>query len=213
MKTVICSHGFGVKADSRGMFPEIAEAFPDWHFTTFDYNEIKPNGDTVVPSLREQAEKLQGVIDETQADEIVLLAHSQGCVVAGLVDLRKIAKVVLLAPPVQGSMQAVIDMMASKPGAVYNPNGTSTLPRADGSTTYLRSEYLAGLDRIAPMELYDDVAAENSTMIVRALDDEILGITNINTLSDALHVDIAADHNFTGESREEVIKVLRDFIQ
>ncbi|WP_260763965.1 hypothetical protein [Candidatus Mycosynbacter amalyticus] len=41
------------------MFPEIAESIPSAEFVMFDYNEVKPNGDTVVASLDEQAAKLQ----------------------------------------------------------------------------------------------------------------------------------------------------------
>ena len=50
-RAIIFSHGFGVKADARGMFPEIAAAFPDYESIVFDYNEVLPNGDTVVASL------------------------------------------------------------------------------------------------------------------------------------------------------------------
>ena len=58
-KVIIFLHGFGVKADARGMSPEIATAFPDYESVMFDYNDVLPNGDTVVASLPKQAEKLQ----------------------------------------------------------------------------------------------------------------------------------------------------------
>jgi pimeloyl-ACP methyl ester carboxylesterase len=208
-KTVICSHGFGVKADSRGMFPEIAAAFPDWEFKMFDYNEVRPNGDTVVSSLHAQAKKLQRVIDETESDEIVLLGHSQGCLVAGLVNLEKVSKVILLAPPVGTSMKHVIGVLAGRPSAVYNPDGVSKLPRADGTTTHLEKGYIESLGAVKPLELYQKIADTKPTIIIRATEDKILGITNVNEVHGATHIDIAADHNFTADSRSKLTAMLK----
>lgn len=75
IKAMIYSHGFGVKADARGMFTEIAASFPEYKSVVFDYNEVLPNGDTIVAPIDRQALRLQSVIAETNADEIVLLCH------------------------------------------------------------------------------------------------------------------------------------------
>ena len=153
MNTVICSHGFGVRADSRGMFTEIADAFPEHLFKMFDYNNVMPSGDVTIPALEDQAKTLQSQVDNAVGG-ITLLCHSQGCMIAGLIDLSKIHRVILMAPPVRMSMQTVIEAMKKRAGSVYNPNGTSLLPRSDGTTTYLPSEYLKSLSGYDPINLY-----------------------------------------------------------
>lgn len=207
MKTVICSHGFGVRADSRGMFPEVAAAFPEYIFRMFDYNEVKPNGDTIVAPLDKQAETLQKEIDAADG-EIILLCHSQGSVIAGLVDLTKVSKVILLAPPVLMSMQHLINRMRGRPGARMNPNGMSILPRSDGSKSYLPKEYLESLEGKNLMDIYQKVADTKLTVIIRATNDEIIGLTNVNEIRNAQHIDIAAGHNFKDAGRQKLIATL-----
>ena len=190
------------------MFPEIAESIPSAEFVMFDYNEVKPNGDTVVASLDEQAAKLQAQIDAA-GDDVVLLCHSQGCVVAGLISLDRVARVILLAPPVNMSMQRTIGKMLNRPGSKINPDGISELPRTDGTTTYLSQEYLQSLDKYMPMDLYQKIANTVPTIIIRATQDEVIGMTNVDEIQYATHYDIAADHNFTGIARATLIGLLQ----
>jgi len=208
MKTVICSHGFGVRADSRGMFPEIAAAFPDYEFTLFDYCEITPSGDTVLRPLEEQAEILQRHINDAPDGEIVLLGHSMGCVVAGLVDLSRVSKVVLLAPP-EVMHNRLQQWLKERPGSHFDSDGTFVLPRTDDTTSYLPPAYMASIEHKDPMELYQNIANSKPTLIVRATNDEVIGLTNVDKIKNAQHIDIAADHNFTGASRGELLEALR----
>ncbi len=127
MATIVFSHGFGVKSDARGMFTQIAETFPEHTFVFFDYNTILENGDIEVSPLNEQTEKLQQKLDEQQG-EVFLLAHSQGCIVAGLAALDDVKKVILLAPPVEMSMERVVNKLMKKPGAEIDLEGVSKLP-------------------------------------------------------------------------------------
>ena len=207
MATIVFSHGFGVRADSRGMFTEIATAFSQHRFIMFDYNQVLASGDTNVDSLQAQAKKLQQVVNE-QSDEIIILAHSQGCIITGLVDLKKVSKVILLAPPTDMSMQKVIRKLMKKPGAVINLNGTSKLPRRDGTTTYISKEYMHSIENVSPLEIYEKIASTTNTVIVRCTNDEILGQTNVNTLLNVKHIDVESDHNFTGPARQELLRLL-----
>lgn len=212
MKTVICSHGFGVRADGRGMFTDIAAAFPNARFRMFDYNDSLPNGDIVVVPLSEQASKLQHIIDKTEADEIILLAHSQGSIVAGMVDTSRLAKIILLAPPTIRSMERVIDRIAKRDGATYNPNGVSRLPRSDGTTTLLPKEYIQSLGVVHPLELYQAAAERVPTVIIRATGDTVLGMTNVDEVANATVIDLAADHDFTGDSRQVLMSALEQYL-
>lgn len=208
MQTVICSHGFGVRADSRGMFPDIASSLPEYNFVMFDYNEVLPNGDVLVASLDEQAKKLQVVINE-QPGGSTLLCHSQGCIIAGLVDLTRISKVILLAPPTTMSMQRVIDKLMNRPGSEINLNGISKLPRSDGTTTLIPAAYVKSLEGRDPFEIYKDIAKTKPTLIVRATEDEVIGLTNVDEVHPASHLDINSDHDFTGDSRAKLITALK----
>lgn len=211
-KVIIYSHGFGVKADARGMFTEIAAAFPECESVMFDYNEVLPNDDTIVAPIHEQARKLESIIDRTDADEIVLLCHSQGCIIAGLVDLSKVAKVILLAPPVVASMQHVIQKLSKKPGSAYLENGVSKLARSDGSMTFLPKEYIQSLDGLNPIELYRKIVSQKSTVIIRATQDEVLGFTDLSGITAQKIFDIASDHDFTGENRQKMIAMLKGLL-
>lgn len=212
MKTIVCSHGFGVKADARGMFTDIAAAFPGYDFKMFDYNQFLENGYVVVAPLADQAKKLQAVLDE-QSDDVVLLAHSQGCIVAGLVDLTKVSEVILLAPPVEMSMQHVIGKMMKRPGSLINLDGVSKFPRSDGLTTHLPKEYIQGLNNVPhPLDLYQTIANSRPTTIIRAANDHVLGLTNVDTITGDSLIDLDADHDFTGESRIALINTLKSIL-
>lgn len=211
MPTIICSHGFGVAADARGMFPEIAEAFPSYDFMMFDYNTYDNDGNTIVAPLDSQAKILQKNIDNSENGSI-LLCHSQGSIIAGLVDLTRVSKVILVAPPVLMSMERIIEKMTKKPGGEVNLNGFSKLPRSDGTVTLLPSSYLESLKNRDPISVYSKIASKRPTVIIRALDDEVLGLTNVDEVDGAKIFDIQADHNFTGLSRQRLKSILKSVI-
>ncbi len=211
MKTIICSHGFGVKADSRGMFTEIANKFPGYTFKMFDYNEILSNGDVVVADIDTQAQKLQSVIDEAEG-EIVMLCHSQGCIIAGLVDVTKVSEAILLAPPVLMSMQRVVEKLQNRPGSEINLDGVSKLRRTDGTTTHVPREYIQSLQNRDPIALYETLSQKIPVIIVRAAKDHVLGDTDLSQVSNAQKIDIDSDHDFTGSARAELTTILRKIL-
>ena len=208
MKTVICSHGFAMRADSAGMFTDIAAAFPDYDFRMFDYYDIKPNGDQLVRSLDDQAKILQRQIDAAPAGEIVLLCHSQGSTVAGLVNLTKVSKIILLAPPIEISRAGLVNRMRHRKGAKLNPYGTSVIPRSNGTTMTIPIEYMDSIEAHDRLTLYRKMADTKPTIIVRALNDETLGLTDFSSLRTITLVDVQGNHNFTGEDRAKLIQAL-----
>ncbi len=212
MVTVICSHGFAMRSDSAGMFTDIAAALPDYEFRMFDYYDIAPNGDQTIRSLDEQATLLQQQIDEAPEGKIILLCHSQGSTVAGLVDLSRVSRVILLAPPVEISRASLINRLRHRKGAKLNPYGMSMIPRSDGTTMYIPESYMDSIEAHDRMTLYQNIANTVPTAIIRATYDETLGLTAVNTIRGATHEDVAANHNFTGEGRQRLIDVLKTFI-
>ncbi|MEP7204858.1 MAG: hypothetical protein ABI716_01545 [Candidatus Saccharibacteria bacterium] len=212
MKNIICSHGFGVMADSRGMFTELTVAFPDYKVVMFDYNHLLPNGDLVVSTIDSQAKLLQKMIDQQPGDSL-LLCHSQGSVIAGLVDLTKISQVILLAPPVNLSLQRVIGKMLQRPGAEVGSDGTYRLPRSDGTVSLVPKQYIDSLESKNPMDLYQRIANTKPTLIIRATEDKVLGLTSVSQIRHASHVDIAAGHDFGGTARNILLLELKKFIK
>lgn len=194
------------------MFTDIAVAFPDYEFRMFDYYDIQPNGDQIVRSLDEQAAILQKQIDAAPDGEIVLLCHSQGSTVAGLVDLSRVSKAILLAPPVEISRASLINRMRHRKGVRLNPRGMSIIPRTNGTTMRIPVEYMDSIEAHDRLTLYRAMATKIPTVIVRATDDEILGLTQLEQIEGAKIVDINADHNFTGQGRERLIDTLRGIL-
>jgi hypothetical protein len=212
MKTIICSHGFAVRADSLGMFTDISEAFPEYDFRMFDYYDIQPNGDQSVRPLEEQTKLLEAQIDTVEDNEIVLLCHSQGSTVAGLADLTKVSKVILMAPPVKTTKDGILNRLRQRKGSKLDPYAMSIVPRSDGTTMYVPAAYLNSLEQYDRMTLFQHIADNVQTVVIRATEDEVLGLTNVNEIKNARHIDIAADHNFTGKHRQQLIEVLRVII-
>lgn len=193
------------------MFTEIAANFPEITFEMFDYNRILENGDIEVASLNDQAKKLQDILDQ-QKDKVIIIAHSQGCITAGMVTLDNVRKVILLAPPEKMSMQRVIDKLMKKPGAKIDLGGMSKLPRSDGTTTLISREYIESVSNINPMQMYQTMANKVDTTIVRCTEDEVLGLTEVNQIENTAHIDLEADHGFTGASRQRLLDVLSNEI-
>ena len=121
---IVFSHGFGVRADGRGIFTDIAKAMPDANCITFDFNTFDSEGNTTVTPLDGQVKILQSHIDRTQ-EGVTLICHSQGCIVASLANLDKIGQVVFLAPPPLISIERFISKFGKREGSVLNLEGIS----------------------------------------------------------------------------------------
>lgn len=211
---IIFSHGFGVKKDSRGMFTDIAEALSDYSCDLFDYNEVLAGGDVRVRPLSEQVEILNGHIAASVEEKIMLICHSQGCVVAGLADTARIGKVILLAPPTEISVKRFMRKFGSREGVRQEASGALLIPRSDGTTTYISQSYLAELDAVEePLECYQRLAVKHDVTIIRATADNILGMTSFGSLSGVRLIDIDADHDFTGNARRELIERIKEVVR
>ena len=210
-KDIIFAHGFGVRADGRGIFTDIAKALPEANCITFDFNTFDSEGNTTVTPLDGQVAILQSHIDQAQ-EGATLICHSQGCIVAGLANLDKIEQVIFLAPPPLMSIERFISKFGKREGSVMNLEGISSIPRSDGSTTYIPKEYVETIKSIDVPSLYKKVAQNHKLTIFRATKDNILGETNFDYLENVKVVDIVADHDFT-EAREELVDSVNEAIK
>lgn len=210
MSKIICVHGFGVKADGRGMFTDIAKNISEHDFVMFNLNEIDEKGNVTVNSFKKQARILETQI-KNNPDADTLICHSQGCIVAGLADIQQIKKVIFLAPVQDLDTERFMSIF-DRPGAVIDLSGESTIPRRDGTTTYVGKEYVDIIKEIDVPSIYKNLIGKVNLVIVRATKDEILGNTDFSYLNKVDILDLPASHDFIGESRRELIRVVRELI-
>lgn len=102
-RVIIYSHGFGVERDARGMFTDIAAAFPGAENVMFDYNIPNRAENTLaVRPLSEQKDILLAEITRVKAQSedtpIDIIAHSIGSVVVALAQPEGIRRIILIVP-------------------------------------------------------------------------------------------------------------------
>ena len=210
MTKVICSHGFGVDKTDRGLFIDIAADFPDDKFEMFDYNIMESNGDMTVRTLEEQAEILNKHL--ANAKDVTLLCHSQGCVIASLSSLENVTKVIFLAPPDNLDLERFVEVFSVRPETKFDPTGTSVFVRSDGTKTYIGSDFIQSVQDQHVAENYQKLASQVPLTILRSLNDEVVGETSFKWLDKSHIIDMDANHNFNGESRQKLIEKLHELI-
>lgn len=210
--SILCVHGFGTRADARGMYTDIAAGLPDHEFVTFDLNGVDEQGNTTVRSLHEQAAKVSEQV-RLHPEAMTVLCHSQGCIIVCLADLGDIKQVIFLAPPEVISVERFKRKFFKRDDAQFVEDGLSVLPRRDGTTTYVTPEYVESIKDIEIENLYSDLAQRVELTIIHAGADEILGKTKFDYLhgkAKFLYVE-GAGHDFKGESRSALINIIGRF--
>lgn len=217
---VIFSHGFGVEKTDRGLFTDIASALPNIETMLFDYNEVdETTGNITVRPFSVQAKMLMEVIDRTRKAHpeavIDLVAHSQGCRVAALVSSREIRKTILFSAPTDAGTLRMVNRYRDNPATVFDFDGVSQIPRTDGTTTFIPAEYFKERNEEAPaIELYNRLADVTELVIIKGLQDTVLGTTSFEGLNPkARLIEIEGDHDFTGSDREGMLEVVKKEIE
>lgn len=211
MKTIVCSHGFGVDATDRGLFSDIAAAFPEYTFAMFDYNAVDENGNVTVLPIEQQAELLNTKLKDA-GGEIILLCHSQGCVTAAMADVSKVSSAIFLAPPENLDIERFVKIFGSRAGTQFNPEGLSSIPRHDGTSTYIGKEYLESIGKLDVQALFAQLAKRTKLDILRASEDEVVGNTTFPGVDAAVQT-LVATHNFDGASRPALIDAVGAIIK
>jgi hypothetical protein len=213
---IVYSHGFGVRKEDRGLFTAIAKAFPDAHHVMFDYNPIHEESNTLtVKPITDQALKFRKVLNATRAEYpdavIDIIAHSQGCVVVGLVKPRYIRKVIMLTPADVVNVETVVHNLSRNLEQPIDPLVKTKLARSDGSTTVIHPEYWQSLEGIKPVKLYNLLARVTTLRIMSAKQDEVLGEMEFEGLDPSIsRVKLQGGHNFDDEeSRKRLIYILQ----
>jgi hypothetical protein len=219
-KSVIFSHGFGVKRDSRGMFKEIGDILKDKYLVIrFDYNKILEDENvTYVYPLGMQAEILRKVMnftrDKLNAKELNIIAHSFGCLIVGELFPRA-ERIVLNAPPMESPYKEMIEHFSSRKETELNENGLSKIKRSDGSWTYIGSDFWNEVKSTEPVKMYLNLSKTSKTTFIRALKDERIrggDYGKIESEENIEYVELVADHNFSGLARQIWLDKLKEIL-
>lgn len=212
---VIYSHGFGTRQDDVGLFPDIARHFPDMRHIMFDYNSVNESGNVLtVPPFSVQARKLEDIVAQVQKASssctVDIIAHSQGCLVVALAQLKNIRKVIFLAPKVTNDVERTAARFSQRPGSVVNLNGESMLVRSDSSTTIVGAEFWKELQAVQPEILFNQFGKRCKLTIIRGAQDAIAtGELKVDEGISLLTID--GDHSFNG-TRELLIPHIAEIL-
>jgi hypothetical protein len=215
---VIFSHGFGVRKDDRGLLSAIMDGIPEVESILFDYNEIDEGNNTMtVRPFSVQTKMLTEVIEKTRKENreatIDIIAHSQGCQVASLAHPLGIRKTILLAPSFKNDVEHLAKMFQGRPGTEINISWVSRLARLDGTITIVPAEFWEERSKIIPIPLFNNFCLDTEIVIINARQDSVLGKEDIGELDSRIKImEIGGDHNFSGENRKNLVKVIRSLI-
>ena len=217
-KTILYSHGFGVERDDRGLFTDIAAALPSFRHVMFDYNLIDAERHRLtVQPIDIQAALLQKQYNELHEanEDVTLICHSQGCLVAALAQLPRVAKTVFITPAQTINVDAFLKKFVDRPNTVIDRNGVSTFGRKDGSTTIVPKQYLDSIEQIDVEAAYRNLATRTELLVISAKDDEVLRMTNFDYLNDVARVTtLAGDDNFSdAEDRTAMVRMVSEFLR
>lgn len=210
---VLYSHGFGVTKTDRDLFTDISESMPDLEHVLFDYNKIDSRQNILtVSSLQDQVALFEKHLSNIEEDATIdVIAHSQGCLVVAMAHPKRIRKTLFLAPPAEVDIDRLISFFGDRPNSRIDITGESRVSRRDGSTTIIPAAYWKSIEGIKPVQRYNRLSEATQLTLFIATDDEVLGYSSFEGLNDdsIRFVEIRANHDFTGEARNKIIKLVR----
>jgi len=124
-----------------------------------------------------------------------------------MVDDTDVSRVVFLDPAVRFD-SGLRRYFKKYPGARLVDN-TLNIPRKDGTTTLIPTDFFDLLQKIDAQEAIVNYSASNNITVIRANNDEILKNVSYPALENRKNIsiiNIEADHNFSGPARELLVK-------
>ena len=131
---------------------------------------------------------------------IDLICHSQGCIVAALTRATGIRKVFLLSPLMDKGIERTIARYEKNPETIIYLNGISLVP-----AEYWQERKI----EVPPIDLYNKLSEISEVIIIKPLQDTILGETSFAGRDEKIVViELNGDHNFT-HTRSELCEVIK----
>jgi pimeloyl-ACP methyl ester carboxylesterase len=206
---IILVHGFGVARDARGMFTELGSLLEGGHnVVMFDFSSVDKEGNTTTSSFSDQAEKLERVIKHTREElnpEVLnIIAHSQGCIVVGLISPENIDKIILVSGPTSAPGDTMKRYFSKREGTEINEQGVSKLKRSDGKLTFIPSDYWGEATEVNPTELFLELVKKSTVYFVRAKQDQVVTGEDYSRIknSDIIFIELDGNHDFEGTDRK-----------
>lgn len=212
---VIFSHGFGVFKDDHGLFTDIEDVLKNHNIKTilFDYNKFNETTKEMeaIP-FSKQSEILQKVIDDTLNNEknadIIIIGHSQGCIIPTLCNLKGISKIIGTAPFFHTEMGEILKRHTSNPESVISFTELSKRKRSDGTITLIPPEYWKERFNTDVIRLYNETALKVDLTLIIALQDEIMNYTELKKVKYARIINTDGDHSFSKQYRSVLIDLI-----
>jgi hypothetical protein len=210
--TVLFVHGFGVGKGARGMFSELAKRLSSEFVkcVLFDLNTTDGRGNILVNPFSEQI-RILGEVHKKHAGvntKVVLIAHSQGCLVAAMADLPNIATSIFLAPSVASSSVSMITHFSKSPRTKILLNGMSKIARSDGTITMVPADFWMERQIDDVRKLYGEYQKGRNALVVIAKNDAVVNNKNIDRIFSHYGKSLLlADHDFTDPARKDLLRI------
>lgn len=224
-RLLICSHGFGVKSDSRGIFSTVNEAFKD-HFLGVGFNYVSVDdftGSTYVYEFSKQVEKLRTVIEKVQdkfgKKRITIIGHSQGCLIPSLMLEEtpiELEKLIYLSPsPTADLVKKMTSYWGKRVGANIDIHGLSTFVRSDGAINYVPAAFWAEAKDISPLEVFKSVEEKYHPYFVRPMEDSVVTEQDyeaLKAMKPKRFYELPGGHDFKEDNRIGLLGLLNKIL-
>jgi len=212
-KVIVFSHGFGVDKTDKGLFTDVMSVLlPEYSCIMFNYTEIRGK-DLYSPGFSTMLDTFQAVIafmeSKFSGNEITLIAHSLGAVIATMSKYKKWGKSLFIANSPIDPYAKIVTYFGGKKDSKINYDGDSRLKRSDGTYLIVSKEFWAEfkqLDLLKGYKEFDKVYKDNG-LYVRASQDEIISPSEYEALPFQFDI-IDANHNFTNRGRLNLLRYI-----
>jgi pimeloyl-ACP methyl ester carboxylesterase len=208
---ILLVHGFGTDLHERGFFDEISKALQSSEDTAvirFNFPKIETeDGVWREKSLEGMADDLQSVLDYIDRKKkgdasFIIIGFSMGnyviakCFSAAI--LIRPAKIILINPPRIDFKKELQNYFQNKPGAKIDDNDIWTLPREDGSITYVGPEFWNSIRAEEQSVELKNLTERFPTYLIKATGDELVGEAGeIEEMPFKKIINLKGGHNFS----------------
>ncbi|MEO7617337.1 MAG: alpha/beta hydrolase [Candidatus Saccharibacteria bacterium] len=213
MRSIIFSHGFGVRKDSKGLFTDLkAGLAPDYAGHMLDLNILEADQVIIVPPVSEQAKILETRIRE-EGEEVDIIAHSQGTLVAAALPAGlPIRRIILLAPPVKLASKLMSDTYTDHPMTQTMQSGHLQFVRKNGDRMWMSPEYMKQMRAVDPVEWINKLALHYPVTLIRATEDEVLDTIDDSGFKNITVINVSGDHDFDPPDRDTLIETIKSVL-
>jgi pimeloyl-ACP methyl ester carboxylesterase len=223
-KIILLVHGFGTDLHERGLFDEVSKALQssgDAAVVRFNFPKLEgENGIRREKSLEGMADDLRLVLDYVARNKrgdafLTIVGFSMGnYVIAKCFSIATSIspeKVILINPPRIDFKEELQNYFQNKPGAKIDDNDIWTLPREDGSTTYVGPEFWDSIKREEQSQELEKLVNNLPCYLIKATDDATVSEMDeeMRNMPFKEIVNLKGDHNFSNlEDRTSFIRSL-----